>query len=228
MATLAQGVAVQRSLAQRLRAPKYAGYLLVLPAIPVDAYASPDRVFRSGFEPALVIEGRAGWAVPLAGASVELRFGNQVNTTTTAADGSFEVGVELDELDGGDILELTARGTGAQAHLAWASPLGPAGRLLELAGASHRLDFAREPYVHLNPRTTVDAAMMRAFHGGQPIMDAKAYYHAALKRHSWSNRLVFAAAMVELEMCAAEAGELVFPHPTVSEALREAILELRQ
>lgn len=33
MATLAQGVAVQRSLAQRLRAPKYAGYLLVLPAI---------------------------------------------------------------------------------------------------------------------------------------------------------------------------------------------------
>jgi dihydrolipoamide dehydrogenase len=43
-----------------------------------------------------------------------------------------------------------------------------------------------------------------------------------------SEFIIAAAAMVELEMCAAEAGELVFPHPTVSEALREAILELRQ
>jgi multiple sugar transport system permease protein len=33
MATLARGVTVQRSLAHRLRAPRYAGYLLVLPAI---------------------------------------------------------------------------------------------------------------------------------------------------------------------------------------------------
>ena len=45
---------------------------------------------------------------------------------------------------------------------------------------------------------------------------------------SSSEFIIAAAAMVELEMCAAEAGELVFPHPTVSEALREAILELRQ
>jgi dihydrolipoamide dehydrogenase len=43
-----------------------------------------------------------------------------------------------------------------------------------------------------------------------------------------SEFIIAAATMVELEMCAAEAGELVFPHPTVSEALREAILELRQ
>jgi len=33
-----------------------------------------------------------------------------------------------------------------------------------------------------------------------------------------------AAIMVETEMCASAAGEIVFPHPTVSEALREAIL----
>jgi multiple sugar transport system permease protein len=33
MATLARGVEVQQSLVQRVRAPKYAGYLLVLPAI---------------------------------------------------------------------------------------------------------------------------------------------------------------------------------------------------
>src|SRR5215210_6275083 len=33
MATLARGVSAQRSVAQRFRAPKYAGYLLVAPAI---------------------------------------------------------------------------------------------------------------------------------------------------------------------------------------------------
>ena len=32
--------------------------------------------------------------------------------------------------------------------------------------------------------------------------------------------------MIETEMSAAEAAELVFPHPTVSEALKSAILEL--
>jgi dihydrolipoamide dehydrogenase len=38
-----------------------------------------------------------------------------------------------------------------------------------------------------------------------------------------SEFIVAAAAMVETEMCAADACEIVFPHPTVSEALREAI-----
>jgi pyruvate/2-oxoglutarate dehydrogenase complex dihydrolipoamide dehydrogenase (E3) component len=30
--------------------------------------------------------------------------------------------------------------------------------------------------------------------------------------------------MVETEMCVSDASEIIFPHPTVSEALREAIL----
>jgi pyruvate/2-oxoglutarate dehydrogenase complex dihydrolipoamide dehydrogenase (E3) component len=30
--------------------------------------------------------------------------------------------------------------------------------------------------------------------------------------------------MIEMEMCVSDAGGIVFPHPTVSEALREAIL----
>jgi dihydrolipoamide dehydrogenase len=38
-----------------------------------------------------------------------------------------------------------------------------------------------------------------------------------------SEFIVAAAAMVEAEMNAARASELVFPHPTVSEALKEAI-----
>jgi dihydrolipoamide dehydrogenase len=39
-----------------------------------------------------------------------------------------------------------------------------------------------------------------------------------------SEFIVAAAVMVETEMCVADASEIVFPHPTVSEALREAIL----
>jgi dihydrolipoamide dehydrogenase len=39
-----------------------------------------------------------------------------------------------------------------------------------------------------------------------------------------SEFIIAAAVMVETEMCVAEASEIVFPHPTVSEALREAIL----
>ncbi len=41
-----------------------------------------------------------------------------------------------------------------------------------------------------------------------------------------SEFVVAAAAMIETEMSAAEAAELVFPHPTVSEALKSAVLEL--
>jgi dihydrolipoamide dehydrogenase len=43
---------------------------------------------------------------------------------------------------------------------------------------------------------------------------------------SSSEFIVAAAAMVAMEMCVADAAGIVFPHPTVSEALREAILAL--
>jgi len=39
-----------------------------------------------------------------------------------------------------------------------------------------------------------------------------------------SEFIVAAAAMIEMEMCVSDASGIVFPHPTVSEALREAIL----
>jgi dihydrolipoyl dehydrogenase len=39
-----------------------------------------------------------------------------------------------------------------------------------------------------------------------------------------SECIVAAAAMVETEMCVSDASEIIFPHPTVSEALREALL----
>jgi dihydrolipoamide dehydrogenase len=43
--------------------------------------------------------------------------------------------------------------------------------------------------------------------------------------NSSSEFIVAAATMIETEMRASDAGEVVFPHPTVSEALREAILQ---
>jgi dihydrolipoamide dehydrogenase len=43
-----------------------------------------------------------------------------------------------------------------------------------------------------------------------------------------SEFIVAAALMIETEMCASDAAGLVFPHPTVSEALKEAILRLTQ
>lgn len=41
-----------------------------------------------------------------------------------------------------------------------------------------------------------------------------------------SEFIVAAAAMIEMEMCAAEAAELVFPHPTVAEALKQAVQQV--
>jgi dihydrolipoamide dehydrogenase len=42
-----------------------------------------------------------------------------------------------------------------------------------------------------------------------------------------SEFIIAAAAMVETEMCVSDIREIVFPHPTVSEALREAILGIQ-
>ncbi len=44
---------------------------------------------------------------------------------------------------------------------------------------------------------------------------------------SSSEFIVAAAALIEFEMLASHAAEIVFPHPTVSEALREAILQVQ-
>jgi dihydrolipoamide dehydrogenase len=41
-----------------------------------------------------------------------------------------------------------------------------------------------------------------------------------------SEFIVAAAQMIEMEMCVEDAVSVVYPHPTVSEALKQAILEL--
>lgn len=178
-------------------APILAVILATLFAAPAVAGTAPDRIFGGGFQETFVIEGKAGWAVPLANATIELRFGSSVNTARAAADGSFSVGVELDQLDPADILELTARGQGAQSNIIWASPLGPAQRLIANAGSDQRLEFAEEPFVNLNPRTTVAAAMMRTLNGGQPIMDTATFERTAMLRYPGGGDLPYALAMIE-------------------------------
>lgn len=170
--------------------------LAVLAAASAHAAAPPDRIFRSGFTQALLIEGSAGYAGPLANARVEAHFGEAVATAATGADGTYRVGLEIDQIDPAAIVEVFARGIGAQAHLVWASPLGPANRLLTLAGDSHRVNFSKDPFVHLSPRSTVAAAAARAFNGWQPVTDAATFWRAVRSRQQVTNDLVFALALV--------------------------------
>jgi hypothetical protein len=195
----------------------------------VHAAGAPERVFSAGFEDRLVINGSAGYSVPLAGAEVELRFGEQVNVARAREDGSFSAAVELDQLTRETILELTARGSGAQSSTVWASPLGPAGRLLDLAGPSRIVDPAVDPYARLSPRTTVDAAVMRTTHGSL-IMEPADFYRAARQRSTATRQLMAALSLVE-------AGYLALPDgvadtwaavadPVAARALRDAYRDL--
>lgn len=155
-----------------------------------------DRIFASGFLSALVIEGSANYPAPLAHAHVEAHFGDTVATATTAADGSYRVGLETDQIDPRTIVEVFARGSGAQTKVVWASPLGPASRLLSLAGSNLRVGFEQEPFVHLSPRSTVAAAAARAFNDWQPITDETTFWRAVRSRQNVTDHLVFALALV--------------------------------
>ncbi|GEM_PF-5990240 len=158
--------------------------------------ATSDRIFASGFSQALVIEGSAGYPGPLANAQVEAHFGDAVATATSAADGTYRVGIEVDQIATDAIVELIARGVGTQTHLVWASPLGPASRLLAIAGPNHRIGFAQDPFVHLSPRSTVLAAAIRGHDGWQPITDVSTFWRAIRGRERTSDDLVYALALV--------------------------------
>lgn len=155
-----------------------------------------DRIFSSGFMPALVIEGNADYPVPIAHARVEAHFGEAVGVATTTVNGSYRVGLEIDQIDPRVIVELFVRGTGAQASIVWASPLGPANRLLALAGSSLHIGFDQDPFVHLSPRSTVAAAAARAFNGWQPITDEATFWRAIRSRQNVTDDLVYALALV--------------------------------
>ena len=68
--------------------------------------------------------------------------------------------------------------------------------------------------------------------GGTGIMKvlAGARYGEILGVHAMgdlsSEFIVTAAQMIEMELCVEDVDRIVFPHPTVSEALKQAILEV--
>jgi hypothetical protein len=156
----------------------------------------PDRIFASDFTLALIIAGKAGYPGPLANADVEIHFGQYVNVARSASDGTFRAGIELDQLDRSAIVELVARGSGAQSHIVWASPLGPAGRLIDMAGSGGTVTAAEDPFVNLNPRTTAAAAAIRAYNGYQAVLDPAVFHRAARSRQYASDDLAYALAMV--------------------------------
>ncbi len=155
-----------------------------------------DRIFKSSFMETFVIEGKAGYPAPLANAAVEAHFGDLIATAHTMSDGSYRVGIEIDQLNPAAIVELVARGTGAESQIVWASPLGPESRLIDLAGADHKIGFAEEPLVHLNPRTTALAGAIRAFNGWQPVTNAATFYRAARARQPLVDDLMIGLALV--------------------------------
>jgi len=170
--------------------------LLVAFAASAWADVPADRIFDSSFGAALSIEGSVGYPTALANAAVELHFGAAVNAARTDVNGHYVVAVDLADLSPDAIMELLARGTGAQSRIVWASPLGPADRLLSLAGPGNRSTAAMDPFVNLNPRTTVAAAAIRAANGGVPVDTAAAFYRAARSRQPLTDTFVIGLALI--------------------------------
>lgn len=171
--------------------------VLALSLTSASAFADlPDRIFSAGFSPTLRLSGYAGYPAPLANANVELHFGDNYNIVRAGTDGTFVAGVETNQLGADTLVELVARGTGADAAIVWASPLGPASRLVDMADTDGQVTFDQEPFLHLNPRTTVAAAGIHAFAAGPDALDLPTFYRAIRARQVFTNELVYALAMV--------------------------------
>lgn len=155
-----------------------------------------DQIFKSEFMETFVIEGSAGYPTPLGNATVEAHFGDLVASARTGGDGSYRVGIEVNQIDPTAIVEIVARGSGGASAIAWASPLGPLARLVSLAGADNELGFADEPLVHLGPRSTALAGAIRAFNEWQPAKDAATFHRAARARQIGADDLMLGLAMI--------------------------------
>ena len=141
--------------------------------------AHADTIFHSGIEPGLTIDGRVYWPGPIAGAVVTARFGDQLATTSSRADGRFGLVIEHRHVSGTPLVELTARGTGTQAHIEYAGQLGPFDRLLTAAGSDEVLDIDEEAFAHLTPYSTAVSAFMRAENGHLPLQSLAAFERSA-------------------------------------------------
>ncbi len=155
-----------------------------------------DGIFHSGVEPGLTISGRAFWPSPLAGAVVEAHFGNQAASTTARADGSYGLVVEYRHVVGDQLVELRARGHGAQAHIQWRGQLGSVERLIDAAGGDEILDFTEEAFVHLTPYSTAVTAFMRADNGFSALTTFAQFERSARAQQFYVGSITHALALV--------------------------------
>ncbi len=142
------------------------------------AQALGDEIFNGSLEGGITLKGKAGYPLPLAGATIELHLGAYIATTATA-NGSYNLLVEQNHVDAPAIAEIFAFGHSARSSAkVWAGNLGPTDRLLTLVNAG-AISFPDEPFLNLNPRSTSIAAALRAYNGFAPIAGKTTFYKAA-------------------------------------------------
>lgn len=168
--------------------------LLFSLAVTATAQTLADRIYQSGFEPAFTIAGHIGYPTPLAGATVEAHFGNQVATTLSAADGTYRLAIEHRHLAPDTLIDLVGFGRGARSSEVWAGALGPYARLQVLAGGN-TLSDSQEAFARLGPYSTAVSAALRGFNGFERITDPLLFERAA--RASAPDRyLVYGLALI--------------------------------
>lgn len=136
--------------------------------LPGVAPAGTDVLFSDSAEAAVTLAGRAVGPQPLANAAVEVRVGTRIFTTTADASGNFSLFVNT-LFDGGDVIDVVARGTGAQSSVAWRTAPGPIDDAQRRAGADGILSRDEDPFVDATPRSTaVASALQLAGNGTLP------------------------------------------------------------
>jgi hypothetical protein len=159
------------------------------------AQALSDEIFNSSLEGGIALKGKAGYPLPLAGATIELHLGTYVATTLTAANGSYSLLVEQNHIDAPAIAEIFAFGHGADSAQVWAGNLGPTDRLLTLVVAG-AVSFPDEPFLNLNPRSTSIAAALRAYNGFAPVADKTTFYKAARSYQVQTQDIAYGLALI--------------------------------
>lgn len=170
--------------------------LFVCLAFPSLALAAEDSIFTNGFGANVLIEGHVGYPAPLAGAQVEARAGTAHAITASAADGSYRLAFEVDQLQPDAIVELRARGQGDAASQEWTSTLGPVSLVLARAGADAQYQESEDPLLRLGPRSTALAAWIRAFNDDAAVTDEATFWRAVRGRQLATTNLTWALAIV--------------------------------